>query len=202
MQNAPPSTSASNSLPPSTPPSNVISNTTEGGPHPTQPPSPGVGDSAAPTIVSVSVSPQVVTVGGTVFTSFQLADVGGLSFVALFWQNSFRGQVNSCPNGGGLSRSSGDAFNATYQSSCTLPSFGIPSGLYSIHIRADDTAGNSISTVLGSFNVTGGVDDFAAPDSKPSSPAGGHDVVLVLFSDYNCTLMPNSSDVAVNLIVC
>jgi hypothetical protein len=170
----------------------------------------GVDDFAAPTIVSVSVSPQVVTVGGTVFISFQLADVGGLSFVALFWQNSFRGQVNSCPNGGGLSRSSGDAFNATYESSCTLPSFGIPSGLYSIHIRADDTAGNTISTVMGSFNVTGGVDDFAAPNSNaPSStptsnytfapsPVGGHDLVLVLFSDDHCTSLSNSPDVTIN----
>jgi hypothetical protein len=52
----------------------------------------------------------------------------------------------------GLSRTSGSSTNASYQTQCTLPSSGIPSGTYTIMVNAEDVAGNRSSETV-TFNV-------------------------------------------------
>jgi hypothetical protein len=104
-----------------------------------------------------------------VFVNFQLADVGGLSIVSLLWQNSLGNQVNSCPNGMSLTRTSGVDTNATYYSSCTLPASGILSGAYYIVMTAQDNAGNTFTHLLYTFIVYGGIDLPIPPSSGGSS---------------------------------
>ena len=103
----------------------------------------GSSDVVGPSIVVSSVSPSSVAVGGSVSISFTVSDAGGVSFVAAFWRTSTGSQVNACPNGSGLLRVSGSATSGSYQTQCTLPSSGIPSGTYTISLTASDNAGNT-----------------------------------------------------------
>ena len=43
----------------------------------------------------------------------------------------------------GLLRVGGSATSGSYQTQCTLPSSGIPSGTYTISLTASDNAGNT-----------------------------------------------------------
>ena len=135
-----------------------------------------------PVISVSSVSPSTVAVGGTVTISFSVSDPGGVTFVSAFWRTSASQQVNVCPNGMGLLRVSGSATNGVYQTQCTLPSSGIPSGTYTISLNADDNAGNT-STLNETFTVTGGSSDVTGPvisvsSVSPSTVAVGGTVTI------------------------
>jgi ribosomal protein L2 len=145
------------------------------------------GGSSGPSISVTSVSPSTMaTLGDTVSISFTVSDPGGVSFVATFWQTSASNQLNACPNGMGLSRVSGSSTNASYQTQCTLPSSGIPSGTYTIVVNAEDEAGNR-STETATFNVAGGSSDVTGPaisvtSVSPSTMATLGDTVSISFT--------------------
>ena len=118
---------------------------------------------------------------------FRLYDAGGLKFVHAQWVNSRGSRLDYCPSNS-LNRVSGDAMNATYSVSCTLPVSGIANGLYPVAISAQDMVGNSFYRDIGTFNVTGGIDDEIAPALEHSlispklvSPGGTVSVVFRLY---------------------
>jgi hypothetical protein len=132
-----------------------ISSTTRPNSAPTTSPAPsgGSSDVTGPAISVTNVSPSTMAaLGDTVSISFTVSDPGGVSFVSAFWRTSASNQLNACPNGMGLLRTSGSSTNASYQTQCTLPSSGIPSGTYTIMVNAEDEAGNR-STETATFNV-------------------------------------------------
>jgi hypothetical protein len=135
-----------------------------------------------PLIQNVSVSPSTVAVGGSVTIEYTVIDSGGITFTTGFWRNPSGRQVDACPNGGGLTRISGDSTNATYRTTCNLPSSGIPSGTYTVQLTANDNAGNTGQTTT-QFIVTGGTSDETAPviqniSVSPSTVAVGGSVTI------------------------
>jgi hypothetical protein len=125
-------------------------------------------DVLPPTLVSSSISPSLVSLGGTVNVFFQLADSSGVTSSSLQWRSVHK-DVYFCQKTPMLV--SGSAMNATYSAVCTLPSSKVVSGQYTIRIEAQDNLNNYLSTQLGTFQVTGDLDasDYAAPMLVSSS---------------------------------
>jgi hypothetical protein len=159
-------------------------------------------DVTAPILDSSSISPQILSPGGTVNVVFRLFDSGGVYSVKVILLSPSNSTVGGCP-GDFLSRVSGDHTNATYNASCTLATTNTPNGLYRVLVEAKDSASNTNQLAIGTFSVAGGINGSTtpAPTMPPPAPASrvnftaGSAIVHTSFIDSSCaTLAPSTTD--------
>ncbi len=131
-----------------------------------------------PTIASSSVTPAVVAQGGHVELVVDVRDESGTASVnwvvtrVATGMQSFYGSPG-CGQNQSMSQSTGVPAAGLWEQTCTIPALAA-SGLYEVAVQPRDVLDNAAApVVIGSFTVTGGVDDDDAPAIQSSSLSTG-----------------------------
>jgi hypothetical protein len=175
-------------------------------------------DYAAPMLVSSSISPSLVSLGGTVIVTIELsgrAVMDEVSFSFIYHQGDRR--VSLCQSEGVLHRVPSNISAASYVFTCNITSNSTGSatvsekqsgssdttnsiswtvllGHYRVALFARDIMGNTISSTVGDFQLTSVPPPPAAPVPAPTVTSNLRmAVVLTVFSDGACATPVASS---------
>jgi nucleotide-binding universal stress UspA family protein len=146
----------------------------------------GSDDSVGPTFHSIELGRESYVPGETVTLTMHVADPSGVEWVQAGFTVGGRG-TDGCSEM--LQLISGDVFDGVWSANCEAPA---RNGTYTVTPYGKDFTGNFTNTnggattpLVGSFEVTGGSDDFSGPEVVSLSPnadtyAPGETFVLTL----------------------